>query len=289
VRSVTGVYETMIETQRLNYARIAAAIDAIAGGFHEQPSLEELATVAGLSPTYFQRLFTDWAGVSPKQFTRFLTVEYAKSILSTEGATVLDTAYETGLSGAGRLHDLFVTIEGMTPGEFRSGGADLRIDYSTSATPFGPVFVASTSKGVCQMTFDDKAKALADLEQQFPNAQRRESSDALQRSALGIFTQDWSRLDQIRLHLRGTPFQLKVWSSLLRIPVGRLTSYGAIAAAIGRPRAARAVGMAIASNPIAFLIPCHRVIRATGRFGHYRWGATRKQAMIGWEASRALS
>jgi len=271
----------------INYIRIAEAIDYIRENFREQPALEQIAEKVNLSPFHFQRLFTDWAGVSPKKFLQYISVEYAKEILKDKQVTLFDAAYESGLSGTGRLHDLFVQIEGMTPGEYKNGGEDLKINYSYAECPFGNILVASTQKGICYMAFsDDEHKSLHDLQVRFPNAAFKQLLDPLQQNALYIFTHDWSNLSQIKLHLKGTPFQLKVWDTLLKIPSGQLNSYGSIAGKIARPNASRAVGTAIGSNPVAFLIPCHRVIQSGGSLGGYMWGLTRKRAMIGWEAAR---
>ena len=200
----------------------------------------------------------------------------------------MDAAYETGLSGTGRLHDLFVKIEGMTPGEFKNGGEQLAINYSFAESPFGNLLVASTPKGICHMAFaDDEHTGLEHLQQLFPNARYRQMVDLTQQNALYIFTHDWNKLDQIKLHLKGTAFQLKVWETLLTVPMGGLTTYKRVAEGIDNPAASRAVGSAVGQNPVAFLIPCHRVIRAEGQIGQYHWGATRKTALIGWEAARA--
>lgn len=280
----------MKEQESIDYNRIAEAIEYINGHFKEQPNLDEVAEKVHLSPFHFQRLFTDWAGVSPKKFLQYISVEHAKNVLKDKNATVFDAAYETGLSGTGRLHDLFIKIEGMTPGEFKNGGESLVINYSYAESPFGNILVASTPKGICKISFaDDEKKALANLKQRFPNAQFRQMLDLIQQNALYIFTHDWSKLHEVKLHLKGTDFQLKVWETLLKIPMGQLATYGSIAEKIENPHASRAVGTAIGSNPIAFLIPCHRVIQSTGSFGGYMWGPTRKTAMIGWEAAKTNS
>jgi AraC family transcriptional regulator of adaptative response/methylated-DNA-[protein]-cysteine methyltransferase len=271
----------------LNFNRIAEAIEYLTQNFREQPNLDEVAGKVYLSPFYFQRLFTDWAGVSPKKFLQFLTIEHAKNVLKEKEATVFDAAFETGLSGTGRLHDLFIKIEGMTPGEFKNGGEALCINYSYAESPFGNILVASTPKGICHMAFaDDEENALQELKKNFPDAGYRQMVDLIQQNALYIFTHDWTKLDQVKLHLKGTPFQLKVWETLLKIPAGRLSTYKTIAEKINNPKAVRAVGTAIGQNPVAFIIPCHRVIQSAGTFGNYHWGARRKTAMIGWEAAR---
>ena len=280
----------MKENEKTNYSRIEEAIGYITTNFKTQPGLDEVAEKIHLSPYHFQRLFTDWAGVSPKKFLQYITVEHAKNILKDKQATLFDTAFETGLSGTGRLHDLFINIEGMTPGEFKNGGENLSINYSYAESPFGDILVASTPKGICHMAFaDNEQEALAALQKKFPNAQYKQMVDLIQQNALYIFTHDWKNLDEIKLHLKGTEFQLKVWETLLKIPMGQLSTYGNIAERIQSPKASRAVGSAIGDNPVAFLIPCHRVIQSTGTFGQYHWGSNRKTAMIGWEAAKASS
>jgi AraC family transcriptional regulator, regulatory protein of adaptative response / methylated-DNA-[protein]-cysteine methyltransferase len=277
----------MSEQEQMNYNRIAEAIEYIKTNFKEQPNLDAVAEKVHLSPFHFQRLFTDWAGVSPKKFLQYISVEHAKQILKEKQATLFDAAFETGLSGTGRLHDLFIKIEGMTPGEFKTGGENLQINYSYAESPFGNILVASTPKGICYMAFaDNEQQALTNLMQHFPNAHLKQMVDLIQQNALYIFTHDWSKLNKIKLHLKGTDFQLKVWEALLKIPMGKLSTYGSIAEEIKNPNASRAVGTAIGSNPVAFLIPCHRVIQSTGTFGGYMWGPTRKTAIIGWEAAK---
>ena len=279
----------MKEQEKTNFSRIEEAIGYIQTNFKAQPGLDEVAEKIHLSPFHFQRLFTEWAGVSPKKFLQYITVEYAKTILKDRQATLFDAAYDTGLSGTSRLHDLFIKIEGMTPGEFKNGGENLSINYSYAESPFGNILVASTAKGICYMAFaDSEQEALAALQARFPNAHYKQMVDLIQQNALYIFTHDWSELNQIKLHLKGTDFQLKVWETLLKIPMGKLSTYGNIAEQIHSPKASRAVGSAIGDNPVAFLIPCHRVIQSTGIFGGYHWGGTRKAAMIGWEAVKAI-
>ena len=280
----------MTEQQNINYKRIAEAIEYIKTNFKEQPNLDEVAKKINLSPFHFQRLFSEWAGTSPKKFLQFTTVEYAKTLLKENQATLFETAYETGLSGTARLHDLFINIEGMTPAEYKNGGKDLAINYSFAESPFGKILVASTKKGICYMAFADyEATAFSAMQNHFPNAHFRQIVDLIQQNALYIFTHDWTKLNQIKLHLKGTHFQLKVWQILLKIPLGQLTTYRAIANKIENPNASRAVGTAIGSNPVAFLIPCHRVIQSTGVFGGYMWGNTRKTAIIGWEGTKIHS
>jgi len=273
--------------QQIDYHRIAQAIEYLKTNHKLQPSLEETAAHVHLSPFHFQRMFKEWAGVTPKQFLHYLSVSYAKSLLKDQQATLFDTAYQTGLSGTGRLHDLFVKIEGMTPGEFKNGGAALNINYSLFDGPFGRLIVASTTKGVCHLAFADQEEneALEDLTNRFPNAAYTKAEDPFQLHALAIFSRDWTELPELKLHLKGTPFQLKVWEALLKIPTGALTTYAQIAAQLDNPKACRAVGSAVGDNPIAFLIPCHRVIKSTGETGQYHWGSKRKTAINGWEAA----
>lgn len=277
----------MNEQEYINYNRIAEAINYIQQNFTEQPTLDEIAKKVHLSPYHFQRLFTEWAGVSPKKFLQYISLQHAKQILNNTQSTLFDTAYQTGLSGTGRLHDLFVKIEGMTPGEYKNKGENLSINYSYEESLFGKILVASTTKGICYMGFsDEKNIAFSELEKRFPKANFIQQTDEIQQNALLIYTQDWSKINQIKLHLKGTDFQLKVWEALLKIPMGNLATYGNIAKEIQKPKASRAVGTAIGSNPIAYLIPCHRVIQSTGIFGGYMWGTIRKTAIIGWEASK---
>lgn len=278
-----------METQEeVNFNRIAAAIDFYRQNFRRQPSLEEAAEHVHISPFHFQRMFHEWAGVTPKQFLQFISLEHARGLLKSKRASLFDAAMDTGLSGTGRLHDLFIKIEGMTPGEFRNGGEDLQINYSFAESPFGKIIVASTPRGICHMAFADNGTvdALRKLVSRFPNATYNQLTDRLQQNALFIFTQDWSKLDQIKLHLRGTPFQMRVWETLLKVPMGDVTTYSRLADRLDHPQASRAVGTAVGSNPVAFLIPCHRVIRASGIIGDYHWGSTRKTAMIAWESAK---
>lgn len=278
----------MMKTQQeLDYNRIAGAINYFRENFKSQPSLDDVARHVNLSPFHFQRMFKEWAGVTPKQFLQYLSIGHAKELLKNSDSNLFDTAFETGLSGTGRLYDLFIKVEGMTPGEYKNGGAMLNINYSFADTPFGKVIVASTPKGICYMAFvdDGEESALKQLKERYPNAAYNQFVDMMQQNALFIFTQDWGHLDEIKLHLKGTDFQLKVWETLLKVPAGGLTTYAVLAQKAGCANASRAVGTAVGSNPVAFLIPCHRVIKSTGEIGQYHWGATRKNAMIGWEAA----
>ncbi|MAO15995.1 methylated-DNA--[protein]-cysteine S-methyltransferase [Flagellimonas marinaquae] len=277
----------MNEQEYINYIRIAEAIEYINQNYAEQPTLEEIAKKVHLSPFHFQKMFTEWAGVSPKKFLQFISIQHAKQILKNSQTTLFETAHKTGLSGTGRLHDLFVKIEGMTPGEYKNKGGNLTINYSFAESKFGEVLVASTHKGICYMGFsDNKEIAFSALQKRFSKASFIQQTDEIQQNALQIYAQDWSKINEIKLHLKGTDFQLKVWEALLKIPTGNLATYGNIAKSIKKPNASRAVGTAIGNNPIAFLIPCHRVIQSTGVFGGYKWGTTRKTAIIGWEVSQ---
>lgn len=277
----------MKSQQELNYNRIADAIRFIKKNYRTQPKLEEIAEHINMSPFHFQRMFSEWAGTTPKRFLQYLNIEYAKKILKETHATLFDTACELGLSGTGRLHDLFINIEGMTPGEYKNGGLALNINYSFADTPFGKIIAASTDKGVCHMAFVDEGerRAFDHLRSIFPNAKYVLSPDTKQQHALSVFDRDWNRLEEIKLHLKGTEFQLKVWETLLKIPAGGLATYADLATKSGYNGACRAVGTAVGKNLVAFLIPCHRVIKATGEPGNYHWGEMRKNAIIGWEAA----
>ena len=275
-----------VDQLHIDYSRIEKAIVYINHNFREQPSLEEISTAVNMSPFHFQRLFSDWAGVSPKKFLQYVSLRYAKQLLQ-RNTTLMNVSNEIGLSSSSRLHDLFINIEGMTPGEFKNGGAGLTINYSFRESPFGNIIIASTNKGVCYIHFqNNESVALRDLKACFPSAVYHQAEDKYQKDALLIFQKNGGQTDPIKLHLRGTRFQIKVWESLLKIPTGGLSTYGDIAKKIGNPKAARAVGTAIGANPIAFLIPCHRVIQSNGKFGGYMWGAEKKMAIIGWEAAK---
>ena len=272
-----------------NFKRIEKAIGFIIDNYKDQPQLEEVAQHVHLSPFHFQRLFTDWAGISPKKFVQFLSVQHAKSLLSSNNV-LSEAAFETGLSGTGRLHDLFVTIEGMTPGEYKKAAASLTIRYEFMDSPFGDVLVASTRKGICLMLFaDDHEVAISEMQKRFSNAHIVAGNHSSHLDMQRFLNQDWDNLDTVKLHLKGTPFQLKVWQALLTIPSGKLSTYSDLSQQIDNPKAMRAVGSAVGANPIAYLIPCHRVIRSTGIFGQYHWGSLRKASMIGWESARLKS
>lgn len=272
-----------------DYERIEKAIRYLQENFTRQPDLDEVAKQVHVSPFHFQRMFKEWAGISPKKFLQYISAEHAKTLLK-QNMSLSDVSYETGLSGTSRLHDLFISIEGMTPGEYKNGGEQLHINYSYAESPFGNIIVASTTKGICHLAFaDDEKMALDELKRFFPKASFKQVVDTIQQNALFIFTQDWKNLSAIKLHLKGTAFQLKVWDTLLKIPLGGLATYSSVAVAAGNEKAARAVGSAIGDNPVAFLIPCHRVIKSTGSIGQYHWGSNRKTAIIGWESAKVLA
>ncbi|MCR8637561.1 bifunctional helix-turn-helix domain-containing protein/methylated-DNA--[protein]-cysteine S-methyltransferase [Leptospira interrogans] len=271
-----------------HYKKISEAIQFIQKNAISQPELDEVAKSVNLSPFHFQRLFTEWAGVSPKQFLQYITLQNAKSILSKPQTTLFDAAFETGLSGTSRLHDLFVKIEGMTPGEFKNGGENIKIRYSFQRSVFGNYLIASTEKGICNLFFYDipEEQIVSELKEQWNRADIIEQMDENQNRVIRFFDKTLNGHEKIKLHLKGTEFQIKVWEALLKIPEGQLSSYSDIADLIGQENASRAVGTAIGKNPIGYLIPCHRVIKSTGGIGEYRWGSERKMAMIGWEASK---
>lgn len=283
-----------------DYFRVEQAIRFLDAAAPSQPTLSDVAAHVGLSEAHFQRLFTRWAGVSPKRFVQFQTVEHAKRLLR-ESRTVLGASWDAGLSGGGRLHDLFVAAEALTPGEYKRGGAGLEIAYGVHETPFGDAFIAVTPRGVCAMSFlsaagsraEGERAAAAELAAEWPAASRRADASATAAYAERIFAplapatgEESGRPTPLGLVLKGTNFQLQVWRALLRVPQGAVTTYEELAAAAGAPTAIRAVASAVARNAVAYLIPCHRVIRKTGAFGQYRWGAERKRAMLVWEGER---
>ncbi len=265
-----------------DYQRIADVIRYLDGHFADQPDLAALAMQTGLSESHFHHVFTDWVGATPKEFLQCLTVNHARRLLL-EGESVLSAAYESGLSGPGRLHDLCVSLEAASPGEIKSGGQGWTIMAGYASTPFGIALIAQSPRGVCWLSFPDGADgAWAEMEAQWPKAEWVSSDEEAQQIGTRIFQPTASRVP-IRAHVRGSDFQVKVWRALLRIPPGSLVSYGTLAGVAGFPAASRAVGTAIGQNAISYLIPCHRVIRQTGVMGNYRWDPVRKRAMIAWE------
>lgn len=271
-----------------DYSRIERAIHFLDGCFPERPSLAQVAANLNLSEFHFQRMFRRWAGISPKRFLQYLTLDYAKLALD-ESGNVLDAAYAAGLSSPGRLHDLFVSVEAVTPGEFRKRGAGLEIRYGFHATPFGECLLAMTERGICNLSFvaeGGRKTAVEDLESKWANGSLKNSPGATAPIAHRIFSPRRNGAPgPLPLYLSGTNFQVKVWEALLRIPAGTLVAYEALAASVGKPQAARAVGNAVGQNPIGFVIPCHRVIRKIGAVGGYRWGAERKRAILAWEGA----
>jgi len=272
-----------------DYARIERAIRYLEQNYQHQPGLKELARGAGLSEFHFQRLFRRWAGISPKRFVQFLTAGHAVRMLR-ESRTNLEAAYDAGLSGGGRLHDLLVNFHAVTPGELKRAGAGMTIQYGIHPSPFGECLIAVTTRGVCHLGFmpaADRRAVLAELAAAWPRARLEAAPRVTAPVARRLFTRGNGKAPGIGLHVHGTNFQIKVWEALLRIPPGRVASYEAIARRIHAPRAVRAVANAVAHNPVAWLIPCHRVIRKSGALGGYRWGATRKKALLAWEAAQA--
>jgi AraC family transcriptional regulator of adaptative response/methylated-DNA-[protein]-cysteine methyltransferase len=266
-----------------DYQKMEKAIRFLEDNSGEQPTLEDTARYVGLSPYHFQRVFRRLVGVSPKRYLQFLTVENAKILLD-QSAPVMNTAFDVGLSGPGRLHDLFVSVETVTPGQFKSRGQDLEIRYSISESPFGRCLLAMTQKGICDLQFVDENsedQAVRDLSKKWKAAALVKDQDMGDVLISGIFnTMAGSGPKQLSLDLQGTNFQIKVWQALLRIPAGSIVSYTDVARGIGRPDAVRAVAGAVGKNPVAWLIPCHRVLRSSGELGGYRWGLTRKKIML---------
>jgi AraC family transcriptional regulator of adaptative response/methylated-DNA-[protein]-cysteine methyltransferase len=275
-----------------DYDQIRRAIAFLTASWTEQPSLEALAAHLGLSPTQCQKLFKRWCGLSPKEFVQSITVDRARSLLN-GSASVLEAAYEVGLSGGGRLHDLFVSHEAMTPGDYKRRGEGLEMAYGFHASPFGEALLIATGRGLAGLAFVDEDKAqtrqdaLADMTRRWPRARFVADPHRTAPLARLVFNPaDWCRDQPVRLVLIGTDFEVRVWETLLRIPMGRAVSYRDIACHLGQPTATRAVGSAVGRNPISFVVPCHRVLGADGSLAGYHWGLTRKRALIGWEAGR---
>lgn len=269
-----------------NYQRVAKAISYIKEYATDQPNLDDIASAVHLSSYHFHRMFKEWAGVTPKEFLQYISLNHAKKLLD-ENQTIEEATFHTGLSSSSRLHDLFINIEGMTPGEFKNEGQSLDICYHLSDSPFGHVLIASTGKGICNLSFvEDPDESSRELKENWANARISEGKDRHIQNLENVLANGWQNPDKIKLHIRGTDFQLKVWEALLKIPAGQLATYSDVAQEIDNPKASRAVGTALARNPIAYLIPCHRVIKKVGGIGEYRWGSTRKTAIIGWEAAQ---
>lgn len=272
-----------------DYDRIARAITYITSRMGSQPSLSEIAAYLHMSPYHFQRLFCRWVGVTPKRFLQVLTLDRAKQLLN-DSKPLLEVSTELGLSSASRLYDHFVQLEAVTPGEYKGAGTGLTIEYAVHDTPFGEAFIAVTQRGICKLAFPDQSsieQQLIALSEKWPQAVVREDPGRTGAVIQTMFDTGKKLDGPLSLYVTGTNFQVSVWRALLQIPPGSVVSYSRVAAAIGRPSSARAVGLAVGANPVAFLIPCHRVIRRCGEIGGYHWGETRKHAMHAWEAAKA--
>lgn len=272
------------DTQAYHYGVIGRAIDHIVARAPEQTSLDEIATHVGMSPAHFQRVFSQWVGVSPKRYQQYLALDHAKRLLA-ERHSVLDAAYLSGFSGSGRLHDTFLRWEAMSPGEFAREGEGLEIAFGWFDTPFGPALAMGTERGLCGLAFAAEMgpeAAMADLRDRWPRARFTDAPERLAPWLAAAF----GGAGETRLHILGAPFQIKVWEALMAIPSGHVTTYSDIAAAIGHPKASRAVGTAVGRNPVSWLIPCHRALRKAGGLGGYHWGLGVKRAMLAWEAAR---
>lgn len=285
----TAFLERDVTPQGGDYETVRRVIEKISLDYRDQPSLEDLAADVGQTPTALQKLFTRWAGLSPKGFLQAVTLDHARKLLD-EGLPLLETSFEVGMSGPGRLHDLFVSHEGMSPGDYKTRGAGLTIRYGYHISPFGVALVMVTDRGLAGLSFNDAGEekaAFADMSARWPNAAYVEDLSTTAPYAARIFDPvRWREEEPLRVVLIGSDFQLRVWDALLKIPLGRARTYSSIAAEIGAPKASRAVGAAIGANPISFVVPCHRAIGKSGALTGYHWGLTRKRAILGWEAGR---
>jgi AraC family transcriptional regulator, regulatory protein of adaptative response / methylated-DNA-[protein]-cysteine methyltransferase len=283
---------TKLSTAATDYGIVRNAIAHIRGNWRQQPEVEEIAHAAGVTPTELHHLFRRWAGLTPKAFLQALTLDHARRLLR-DSASVLDATYEVGLSGPGRLHDLFVTHEAMSPGEWKAGGEGLTIHYGFHPSPFGSALVMATDRGLCGMAFADGGEekaAFADMSSRWPKAEYVEDAVRTAPLAQRIFDQKLWRQDRpLRVVLIGTDWEIRVWDALLKVPFGKLTTYSDLAARAGTPKAARAVGAAVGKNPVCFVVPCHRVVGKSGDLTGYHWGLTRKRAILGWEAAKAAA
>ena len=279
-----------ITPEDTDYDTVCRVIELLTEDYQAQPSLETIAGELGQSPTQLQKTFTRWAGLSPKAFLQAVTLDHAKRLLGREGLPLLDTSLEVGLSGPSRLHDLFVTHEAMSPGEWKAKGAGLEIRYGFHPSPFGIALVMVTPRGLSGLAFSDEGgerEAFEDMARRWPNARYVEDSAATAPYAARIFdAKRWRQEEPLRVVLIGTDFQIRVWEQLLKIPMGRVVTYSSIAGNIGQPTASRAVGAAVGANPISFVVPCHRALGKSGALTGYHWGLTRKRAMLGWEAGK---
>lgn len=284
----TSTFEPMTISGKHHYDQVARAIEYLYQHFREQPSLEEVAAQVNMSAFHFQRVFTEWAGISPKRFLQFLTTDYLKQRLGNFN-NLLDAADDAGLSGQSRIYDLFVTLEAVTPQEYKEKGSGIAIDYGFHETPFGEAIMGITERGICHLAFlkeGDKNLAVEGLEKAWQNARLKENKLATEKTAGAIFNPVNRKDQKLNILVKGTNFQVKVWNALLNIPMGGLCTYESIANSIGAPKALQAVGSAVGANPVAYLIPCHRVIRKNLIIGEYHWGIERKKAMLGWEMAK---
>lgn len=274
-----------------DYAYVRQAIEFISEEWRAQPSIEAVAQHVGLSPSHLHALFQRWAGLSPQAFLHAVTINHARALVG-QGAPLLDAALDLGLSGPGRLHDLFIAHEAMSPGEWKRGGDGLTIRYGFHTSPFGSALVMTTPRGLCGLAFaddDEEEAALADMTRRWPNADYIRDDAATAATAHRVFqTNAWKAEQPLKVILIGTDFEIRVWENLLRIPLGAATTYSAIAERIGNPKASRAVGAAVGRNPISFVVPCHRVVGKSGALTGYHWGLTRKRAMLGWEVGQSI-
>lgn len=287
--NVTAQLDRDITPDGDDYDLVRKTIERISLDFRAQPSLEEIASDIGVAPGRLQKTFSRWAGLTPKAFLQAVTLDHARRLLGHEGLPLLDASYELGLSGPGRLHDLFVTHEAMSPGDFKTGGAGLEIRYGYHPSPFGIALVMATDRGLCGLAFADpgeEAAALEDMGRRWPGAVLRADQEATAGYVERVFSPAQWRADQpLRIVMIGTDFQVRVWEALLRIPLGTAKTYSDVATEIGKPSASRAVGAAVGRNPISFVVPCHRALGKSGALTGYHWGITRKRAMLGWETA----
>lgn len=289
--NIAATLQTDITPEGDDYATVRRVIEMITEGYREQPGLEGIASRLGQSPTQLQKTFTRWAGLSPKAFLQAVTLDHAKRLLRQEALPLLETSFEVGLSGPGRLHDLFVTHEAMSPGEWKARGAGLTIRYGLHPSPFGGALVMITDRGLAGLAFTDEPDgmdAFEDMASRWPNAHYVEDREATAAYAARIFDPErWNPEEPLRVVLIGSDFQVRVWEALLRIPIGCAVTYSSIAEKLGQPTASRAVGAAVGRNPISFVVPCHRALGKSGALTGYHWGLTRKRAMLGWESGKA--
>jgi len=289
--NIAATLQTDITPEGDDYATVRQVIELITEDYRDQPGLEDIAGRLGQSPTQLQKTFTRWAGLSPKAFLQAVTLDHAKRLLRQEELPLLETSFELGLSGPGRLHDLFVTHEAMSPGEWKARGAGLVIRYGFHSSPFGRALVMITDRGLAGLAFTDEPggmDAFEDMSSRWPNAHYVEDSDATAAYAARVFDpRRWDPKEPLRVVLIGSDFQVRVWQALLRIPMGCAVTYSSIAEGIGQPTASRAVGAAVGRNPISFVVPCHRALGKSGALTGYHWGLTRKRAMLGWESGKA--